>query len=142
MRHKQKLLFIVLLVISLVIFFVIRQYNKPHIDVFNSTPDIVTNSHVLLDEFQKNESLANSKYLDKIVQINGRISKIEASENNDIIVTLINDISTLGTVICHLSSKENKKLNNLKEGQNVVIKGICTGYLMDVILIRCSLVKI
>jgi hypothetical protein len=130
-----------LLIISVVIIG-FKLYNKPHVDVVKARPDIVINSQKIIQEFQINESLANKKYLDKIVQVSGSISKIEASENNDIILTLLNDESAFGAVICHLSSEENKKLSNLKEGQNVTIKGICTGYLMDVIIVRCSLIKI
>lgn len=142
MSKKKKIIISAILAIALIIFFGLKEYNKPHVDVVKATPDIIASSEEIINEFQDNEGLANKKYLDQIVQISGRISKIEASENNDIILSLLNDKMTFGTVICHLTSDENKKLINLKVGQNIVVKGICTGYLMDVILIRCNLVKI
>ena len=142
MSKKEKIIFPALLAITLIIFFGLKEYNKPHVNVVKATPDIITNSEEIINEFQDNEGFANKKYLDQIVQVSGRISKIEASENNDIIITFLNNKTSFGTVICHLSSSENKELINLKEGQNIVVKGICTGYLMDVILVRCNLVKI
>ncbi|WP_166964565.1 OB-fold protein [Yeosuana marina] len=142
MSRKKTVIVSVLAIIMLGIFLAVKEYNKPHINVADTKPDIITNSQGLLEDFQVNENSANKKYLDQIVQVSGRISKLEASENNDIIITLLNDKSPLGTVICHLSPDENKKLINLKEGQDIIAKGICTGYLMDVILVRCVLVKI
>lgn len=141
-RSKNKkigyiLLFLGVIIISLAL----SQYYKPHIDVYNTEPDIITETTNILGAFENDEDAANKKFLDKIIQINGQISKVEASENNGIILTLDNENKGLGTVICHLSTEENKKLSNLKEGQNVVVKGICTGYLMDVILVRCNVLN-
>jgi hypothetical protein len=34
-----------------------------------------------------------------------------------------------------------EKDGNIKEGDEVVLKGICTGYLTDVVLIRCYKIK-
>ena len=78
----------------------LKKYNKPHVDVTAAQPTIVTGSQEILKEFQDDEKLANKKYLDQIVQVNGSISKLEASENNGIIVTLLNNNrSDIGTVI-------------------------------------------
>lgn len=142
MAEKKIITISTLLLLVSVIIIGFKVYNKPHIDVVNTHPHIVLNAQEMLYEFQYNEGLANQKFLGKIVQVNGRISKLEASENNGIILTLLDDSTGSGAVICHLSSNENKKLSSLKEGQHVIIKGICTGYLMDVILVRCNLVEI
>jgi len=125
----------------IIISLALSQYYKPHIDVYNTKPDIITETTNILNAFESDEDAANKKFVDKIIQINGQISKVEASENNDIILTLDNKNRGIGTIICQLSRKENKRLSNLKEGQNVVVKGICTGYLMDVILVRCNIIK-
>lgn len=36
-------------------------------------------------------------------------------------------------------SKSTKKLDKLKVGEIVIVKGICTGYLMDVILVKSEI---
>ncbi|WP_440067692.1 OB-fold protein [Tenacibaculum discolor] len=141
LTKRKKIGFTLLFIGVLIISLALSQYYKPHIDVYNTNPDIITNATDLLYEFENDEEVANRKFLDKIIQVNGQISKVEASENNDIILTLKNQKDGLGTVICNLSTKENKKLINLKEGQIVSVKGICTGYLMDVILVRCNVVN-
>jgi len=38
-------------------------------------------------------------------------------------------------------AESSNDIQNLKEGQIVVLKGVCTGFLMDVILVRCVLVN-
>ncbi|TYP99290.1 putative nucleic acid binding protein [Tenacibaculum adriaticum] len=143
MSKKKILIFLVLSIIIVTSLFIYKEYNKPHINVAKATPKIVINSQQILKEYQENENKANTKYLDQIVQISGKVSKLEATNDNRIIITLKNDDkSAISTVICHLTSEENNKLKKLKEGQNIIVKGICTGYLMDIILIRCVLVKI
>ena len=117
----------------------IRMYNKPHVNVAESDPDLVLFSQTLLDDFESDEISANEKYLEQIIQVTGKIQKLSTANGNGTI-TLTNGTS-IGSVICHLSEKENKKMVSLREGQEIMVKGICTGYLMDVILINCVLVN-
>jgi hypothetical protein len=44
-------------------------------------------------------------------------------------------------VVCYLVKDEFKKSAQIKEGQEVVLKGICTGFLMDVILVKCIIIN-
>ena len=46
-----------------------------------------------------------------------------------------------GSVVCYLTKEEFKKSTEIKEGQEVVLKGICTGFLMDVILVKCIIMN-
>ena len=46
-----------------------------------------------------------------------------------------------GGVLCHLSQEATKQLRFFKEGETVTLKGICTGYLMDAILIECIIIN-
>ena len=117
----------------------IRMYNKPHVNVAESDPDLVLFSQTLLDDFESDEISANEKYLEQIIQVTGTIQKLGTANGNGTI-TLTSGTS-MGSVICHLSEMENKKMVSLREGQEIMVKGICTGYLMDVILINCVLVN-
>lgn len=138
--NKKKIIFI-LLAILLILggYIAIRMYNKPHVNVAESDPDIVLLSNTLLDDFENDEISANEKYLEQIIQVTGKIQKLGTANGNGII-TLTGE-NSLGSVICHLSEKENKKVVSLREGQEIIVKGICTGFLMDVILINCVLVN-
>jgi hypothetical protein len=43
--------------------------------------------------------------------------------------------------LCHLSDKATRKMNSLKEEQTITLKGICTGFLLDVILVKCEIIN-
>lgn len=127
----------VLTLITIVIVVVFKTYNKPHINVAKTTPDITVLPEALIHEYETDENSANSKYLDQIIQVTGPISKIESEQDKTIIT--IGKEELFGNVDCHMSSEEKNQFIQLKVGQEVTIKGVCTGYLMNVILVRSVL---
>jgi len=142
MTKKTKIITIIsILVITCIGFiYAIMIYNKPHIDVSKSDPNLSMQATILVEGFENDETLANSKYLEKIIEVRGKISEIKKDKKGAGIVTLASE-NSIGSVICHLLPEENEKINTYKEGQNIRIKGICTGYLMDVILIKSVIAK-
>ncbi|MFK8061245.1 MAG: hypothetical protein AB8B78_14305 [Polaribacter sp.] len=137
---KAKKIIISILVLSLIgAFIAYKMYNKPHINVAEEKADITITSNKILQEFSTDETTANSKYLEKIVQVKGVVSKIEKENEKGIITLKTND--DFGSILCHLSVEETKKISSLKEGQQATLKGICTGYLMDVILVKCVIIN-
>lgn len=114
-------------------------YNKPHLDVENTKADYVLTAQNLIDEYQKNETVTNEKYSESIVQVSGKIMEISTLKGNGVIT--INDGSLKTSIICHMLTSQNAQTISLKKGQEVVIKGICTGYLLDVIMVKCTLVE-
>ncbi|AXT55115.1 hypothetical protein D1815_04840 [Aquimarina sp. AD1] len=129
-----------LLLILTGIFIYNNIYNKPFVDISESKPNISIESNELVDSFSNNENEANAKYLEQIIQVQGSITEITSGKNGNSIITLGND-NTIGNVTCYISSEESLKTNNLKIGQHINIKGICTGYLMDVVLVKCVIIE-
>jgi hypothetical protein len=72
----------------------------------------VVSSSTIYEEFVKNTELANSKYLNKAIEISGKVTAVENS-----LVTLNGKIS------CLLQTNEKVDLNT-----SIVIKGRVTGY--------------
>ena len=114
-------------------------YNKPHVNVAAASADISLTADEILNDFSSNENSANSKYLEKIIEVKGVVFEINIEKEKGIITLKTND--DFGSVLCHLSDEATKKVNLLKEGQAVIVKGICTGFLMDVILLKCEFVS-
>ena len=136
--NRKKIILTLLAGLAIIgVYLGVSMYNKPHINVAQSEPDIVLFSQTLLDDFQSNENNANTKYLEQIIQVAGKIEKLGTANGNGTIT--LTDKDSMGSVICHLSEEENKKMVSLRVGQEIMVKGICTGYLMDVILINCVL---
>lgn len=115
-----------------------RVYNKPHIDVYEADADYNVSALELIEEFEMDEQQANRRYLDKIVQVNGIIRNIE-TVNGLSVITLGYD-GALAGVICNMDPVENKDVLGLKVGQPLEAKGVCTGYLLDVIIMRAVII--
>ena len=140
MNNKNiKILIGLIILMSIVILFALNLYNKPHLNVEKTEADLVINIHELLDDYKNDENLANGKYVDQVIQISGEISEINIENGNSIII--FKDSTGTSSVMCHMSPEENLKVLKLKKDGEIILKGICTGYLLDVIMIRCVLVN-
>lgn len=137
---KLKKIIIGVLVLAIIGAFVAYKiYNKPHIDVADTAADVTISANTILNEFSSDENTANTKYLEKIVAVKGEISEAKIEKEKGIVTLKTND--DFGSVICHLSEESTKKVAALKEGESITVKGICTGYLMDVILVKSEIIN-
>lgn len=134
--NKKKIIIGILLLGVIGAFVGYKIYNKPHIDVSEVVADITISSNNILEEFTADEAKANSKYLEKIVAVSGEIAEIKIEKEKGIITLKTND--DFASILCHLSLDATKKMNSLKVGQTITLKGICTGFLMDVILVKAE----
>lgn len=140
MNNKNiKILIGLIILMSIVILYALNLYNKPHLNVEKTEADLVINIHELLNDYKNDENLANGKYVDRVIQISGEISEINIENGNSIII--FKDSTGTSSVMCHMSPEENLKVLKLKKDGEIILKGICTGYLLDVMLIRCVLVN-
>ena len=86
----------------------------------------------LLKEFQTNESAANRKYIEKIILVNGTIAETEAVDSA--INIKMKDTLTGSYIIFAFQDQHIKDAKQLKEGDNVSIKGSCSGGIYSKIL--------
>lgn len=133
--NKKKIIIGILILAIIGAFVGSKMYNKPHINVAETTSDISLTANKILSDFASDENASNTKYLEKIIEVKGTISELKNKDGKGIVTLKTND--DFGSVLCHLSIAASNKINTLKEGQPVTVKGICTGYLMDVILVKC-----
>lgn len=113
-------------------------FRKADLSVASQNADIEINASDLLQKFTDNEESANKAFLDKVVAVSGVIDKItEDSTSVSIYLKKPEDISG---IMCGFNKSAIDK-SSLKVGESICIKGICTGYLMDVVLNKCSIEK-
>lgn len=112
-----------------------RMYNKPHRDLGGATADHQLTASELFADFEASEAEANTKYLAKVIRVEGKILKVTTEENGQISLTL-DAGGMLGGVICQLDP--DLKETAFIEGEQVRLNGLCTGMLMDVVLVRCK----
>ena len=115
-------------------------WNKPKQSIERKDADYVMAPENLLQEFQSNEENANKKYLDKIVSVKGKINSMSA-DTSGVTSIQIDTGDPMSSITCQLSKDQSEKNTDLKEGNDIQIKGICTGMLMDVILVDCVVVE-
>lgn len=125
--------------ISIGLLLMLSLYNKPHLDIDKSTADLIITAQDVLDDYQKDENAANNKYVDNIIEIKGVVSNISTSDGNSIIT--FKGPNGISSIMCHMSPEQNLNVLKLKKDSQITIKGLCTGYLLDVIMVRCILVN-
>jgi hypothetical protein len=90
----------------------------------------------LLQSFETNEADANALYLDKILMVSGTVESV--TEDSLGISVYLKDSDAMAGIMCSFD-KDYRQASALQKGLPVTVKGICTGYLMDVVLNKCSL---
>lgn len=115
-------------------------WNKPHKNIGASTAAFSLEAAALLTEFEADESAANTKYNDQVLQVSGNVADVSKDAAGLVKVTLDTG-NPLSGIICELNQETDHARLDFQTGEPVVFKGVCTGMLSDVILIRCVEVK-
>lgn len=127
-----------LLSILLIAGFFFYQYNKETtINIASKKHSFTYNASGLVNDFSKNEKLTNKKLAGEIIEIKGTIKKISFLNDRNTIILFGNKTSG---VICDFDNKHKLFIKKLKENQQITVKGICKGFLKDVILLNCVLI--
>ncbi len=121
-----------------------KMWNKPHRSVENTDGTKVT-AQTLYVTYQNDSVSAKKQYTDKVVEVSGTLSKRSTNQQNETILL----IST-GADGAYINCTMEGKVDDIKEGNSVTIKGICSGYIGgdadmglpgDVVLVRGYIVK-
>ena len=113
-------------------------FNLQHKNLGKAKPDFVITAIDLQKAFEDNESAATAKYVNKVIEVRGSIESVKPGEGNILNVTLKTG-SDLSSVICTFARDADP--SKLNAGNQVTIRGECSGFLMDVLLNDCSLIK-
>jgi hypothetical protein len=111
-------------------------YNKPHQDLADSAADAQLSASELFASFEQDEAAANQQYLDKLIEVTGQVAEITPTDDGGAVVMLRGEADMFG-VSCSFLPEESAAFQALEVGQTTTIRGLCSGYLMDVSLSRC-----
>ena len=136
---KQIILLTILLVAVIAGFVAFKMWNKPHEDLTEEVADSSIAAADLYRAFTENEDSANLLYLDQIVDINGLIVDKSVVEDRSILVLETGD--PLGKISCEMDDRYVADLEVLSPGSTVLVRGKCTGKLMDVVISQAVLIK-
>lgn len=104
---------------------VYKIYTKPHRDV-TTEKGVQLSAQNLYDAFRTNEAEANKLYLDKAIEMTGEVSEVSTNQDGN---TIVNFKTNDPLFVINCTFKTNP--GELKPGQNITFKGICTGYIPD-----------
>ena len=131
-----KKILLVLIVLALLGSYIgYKMYNKPHQDVSAAPAEVTLTADELLNAFKENEIEAGTKFINKVIEVSGNIADAK-NESNQIIIQ-IGTADVMSNIICNLDSTQTSNRKEYKIGDSIRVKGICSGYLSDVILDRC-----
>jgi hypothetical protein len=130
-------LFVVLFIAVSAILAALILYNKKHTDTAKAKPDFVVTATSLQKEFEDNEKAASARYINKILEVSGAIASVAQADSANLNVSLKtgNDMSS---VICTFHTGPG--ITRFKEGDEITLRGECSGFLMDVLLNNCAAV--
>lgn len=113
-------------------------FNKKPADLKKTKPDMFVTATILQKEFEENESEASVKYVSKILEVTGIIASVKRDGEGLPTITLKTD-SDFSSIICTLNSSQDTDV--LTPGNEVTIRGECSGFLMDVLLNNCAVIE-
>lgn len=125
----KKWIKIVLLIVTVFLItgsiMVYRIYTKPHRDV-SVEKGVALTAQSLYDAFKTNEAVANTKYLDKTIELTGVVAEVTTNQAGN---TVVNFTTTDPQFMINCTFKVNP--GKLTPGETITFKGICTGYIPD-----------
>lgn len=127
--------FVFIPILICIIFLVYNAYNRAPKDISNTKPDVTIHADSLTFAYENDEDLANKNYLGKLILVNGQVVEL-INQKDTLLNVIIGKNESVSKVSCLLNKNQIKNYKKLNLGQQVYVKGICTGYLSDVELNR------
>lgn len=113
-------------------------YNLKPKDLKRVKPDFVITAVELTAAFNEDGKAATDKYVNKIIEVSGEISSVMPGEKGAVNIQLESG-NNVTSVICTIQNAGNNK--TFEPGKAITLRGVCSGFLMDVLLNNCVVVE-
>ena len=140
---KKIILLVLVIIVAGIAFYAYREFNRTNEDLKNKKAEFTTEAAALIAAFEKDSSSAGKQYIDKVVAVTGSVKSID--RNGNPVVLALGEGGQMSSVQCSMDSTYNTEYAQIKEGDPLKVKGICTGAITqdifgtDVKLNRCVL---
>jgi hypothetical protein len=131
-------LFVVSFIALAAILAALYMYNLKATDMSKAKPDFIISATDVQKEFEVDEAAASKKYINKILEITGKIATVTKGGNNSISFSLATE-NEFSSVLCTFPAISDPSKFN--PGDEIKLRGRCSGYLMDVQLNNCAIIK-
>jgi hypothetical protein len=109
-------------------------YEKPRQSPASEAAAVTINADSLYHQYQADEHAGDEKYMGKVISVTGRLTEIQHSGNT--VIWILSTQPGGGGINCQLFPGTTIDPQP-KTGDQVTLKGRCTGFLMDVNLADC-----
>jgi hypothetical protein len=127
---KIIIILVVIFAIAASVYYYTFVYSNTHHRDAQAETSIVISADSLVAAYQANEQKANTIYLNKALEVTGRILSIDKDQANHITI-LMGKADAFSNVSITLLTNEPI---SQKVGAIITVKGVCTGNLSDVII--------
>ena len=93
----------------------------------------------LISQFENDEHKATAQYSDKAISVRGVIGTMQVTDTSATV--FMKDRSSMTSVMCQFNNENKNEVIKFKKNDSVTIKGVCSGFLMDVVMVRCVVDK-
>jgi predicted LPLAT superfamily acyltransferase len=114
---------VIVLMIAGAVYYV---FNKPARKAAGEDAAFSVTAEQLLKEYEASDTLANRKFLDKVIEMNGKITNIKIDQKGGMVL-MLDEKEGMGGIVCSIDEGSKEKAKSLKAGQTISLKGICTG---------------
>ena len=115
------------------------EFNRKAENLQSKAADISLDVPTFISEYQKDEKAADAKYLDKVVEVKGKIAEVKKDETGAVKLSFVSD-DPMSTVIAEMDPAIAENALKLAPNTEVTIKGVCSGSLGDIVCTR-SVIK-
>jgi hypothetical protein len=137
---KKYILPVVIVLAGLGALYAYKEYNRKPADLTHIAPQEITDVPSMVNLYDSNETKANENFLGKIVEIKGLVSEVINVEDT-LLTVMLGSKEEMHRVSCLLNKEQLVNLKKCEVGQQATIKGICTGFLLDVEMNRCVILN-
>ncbi len=114
-------------------------YNYKNVDTRKAKTEISLTANELLTELNGNDEERFEQYIEKAMEIEGTIYQVTYRAGRYSLLLRGDKIDKL--VLCEMQKDQTPLIELLKVGDQVKVKGILKGFLMDAILLNCIVLE-
>ena len=116
-------------------------WNKPPRNIAAEKEDYIISANDFYKEYSADETAANAKYLEKVIEVGGEVVEIQL-ENEDEPTVALSTAEPDITVRCGFKKELLVEVKKLKQGDKIKIKGKCDGLdMFGVVITQCILIN-
>ena len=130
MRKRTIVILVIIVALLIAGIYGWNEYNRVSKSLADVTPAVTVDAPGLIREFETGDAGVEKKYLGKVLQVKGNIRQVEKDADGNFTIVL-GDAGEMSAVRCSMDTTTNDRLQSIKQGTTVNIKGIFTGFEKD-----------